>query len=68
MLTRYSKMFGLLGLVLASVVSLPGCEEKGPAEKAGEKVDNAAKSAADAVDPRGPMEKAGAKVDDAVKH
>jgi hypothetical protein len=58
---------GQLRLILASAFLLPlaiviGCEDKGPMEKAGERVDNAAKS----LDPRGPMEKAGAKVDDAV--
>jgi len=55
--------------ILAAAFLLPlsiviGCENKGPMERAGERVDNAAKS----LDPRGPMEKAGAKVDNAVNH
>ena len=37
------------------------CEEKGPAEKMGQGVDNAGKDLKNAVDPRGPMEKAGDK-------
>jgi predicted small lipoprotein YifL len=61
------KVFGLLSsLVLGSVVTLAGCEQKGPAEKAGENIDKAGQNIKDAVDPRGPVEKAGAKVDDAV--
>lgn len=42
-------------------------KHQGPAERAGEAIDNAAQSAKDAVDPPGPMEKAGRAVDEAVK-
>jgi hypothetical protein len=42
-----------------------GCEEKGPAERAGERVDNAVNQTIDNLDPRGPAEKAGAKLDKA---
>jgi hypothetical protein len=52
----------LAGAFLLPLAIVVGCEDKGPMEKAGERVDNAAKS----LDPRGPMEKAGAKLDDAV--
>ena len=54
-------------LLLAAVVTVgvAGCQEKGPAEKTGEKIDKTAKDAKDALDPRGPAEKAGAKVDKA---
>ncbi len=52
----------LAGVSLLSLTFAIGCEEKGPMEKAGERVDNAAK----ALDPRGPAEKAGAKIDDAI--
>lgn len=59
--------FGLLAtLVLGSVVTLAGCEQKGPAERAGENLDKAGQNIKDAVDPRGPAEKAGAAVDNAV--
>lgn len=49
--------------LFASVVS---CREKGPAEKAGENVDEAIENVKDAVDPKGPLEKAGEKVDEAL--
>ncbi len=40
------------------------CErEKGPVEKAGEKVDNVVDNISDAVDPKGPAEKAGRAID-----
>lgn len=48
--------------VVASVVS---CKEKGPAEKAGEGVDQAIEDVKDAVDPKGPVEKVGEKIDEA---
>jgi hypothetical protein len=45
-----------------------GCEaEKGPAQKAGEKVDSAVQKAKDKLDPAGPVEKAGRAVDNAAK-
>ncbi len=47
-------------LLIAIALSLTACPEKGPAERAGEKVDNAVKSAGDKV------EDAGDKVKDAV--
>ncbi len=45
---------------------IPSCEKKGPAENAGEKIDEAIENVKDAVDPRGPVEKAGEKVDEAL--
>jgi hypothetical protein len=42
------------------------CEKKGPAEKAGEKLDEAIEDVKDTVDPKGPVEKAGEKVDEAL--
>jgi hypothetical protein len=56
---------GLAALLFSGTLVLVGCEPKGPAEQAGEKIDNAADAAADALDPRGPMEKAGDKLDEA---
>ena len=57
----------LLSLCLFTLVgSVVSCREKGPAEKAGEKMDNAVDKVKDAVDPKGPVEKAGEKVDDAL--
>ncbi len=43
---KYSLMIPVLALVLAAV---PGCKEKGPMEKAGEKVDKAAEKTGDAI-------------------
>jgi len=57
-----------LAIVLATggATLLGGCREKGPAEKAGEKVDNAMEKVEDKLDPKGPVEKAGRKIDKAV--
>jgi hypothetical protein len=69
MKTRSTTLAGL-GFVLAGAFVLgAGCEsEKGPAEKAGAKIDNAAKDAKDALSPpAGPAEKVGEKIDKAVK-
>ncbi len=57
-------------LALSAIVLGPmiGCREKGPVEKAGEKVDEAAEKLKDAVDPKGPAEKLGEKVDKATGH
>jgi hypothetical protein len=45
-----------------------GCEaEKGPAQKAGEKVDSAVQNAKDRLDPAGPAEKAGRAIDKVAK-
>ena len=55
----------LLSVCLMPVVApLTSCEKKGPAEKMGESIDNAAEDVKDAVDPKGPVEKAGEKVDE----
>ena len=53
----------LLALTAVIALSFAGCEKKGPAEKAGEKLDNAGKNIKDAVTPDGPAEKLGEKVD-----
>jgi hypothetical protein len=45
---------------------LPGCTEKGPAEKAGAKVDETVEKMKDTIDPKGPAEKTGEKIDKAV--
>ena len=57
----------LAALLIGAVVSFAGCgESKGPAEKLGEKIDNAAQEAKDTVSPPGPLEKAGRTVDKAI--
>ena len=54
---RIGAQIGTVLAISALLVALSGCEQKGPAEKAGEKMDNAAEQAGEQ------MEKAG----DAVK-
>ncbi len=65
-MTTFPKKITTAALSLVVSLALVGCEEKGPAEKAGENLDKAGKNIKDAVDPRGPGEKAGAKVDRAL--
>jgi hypothetical protein len=55
----------LLFLALSVSLSLVSCEKKGPAEKMGEKLDEAVKSVEEAVDSKGPAEKIGEAVDKA---
>jgi hypothetical protein len=59
----------IAALVLAAFAAsftLTACpEKKGPAEKAGEAIDDAADEMKDAVTPDGPAEKLGEKLDDA---
>ena len=62
-----------LAIVLATggATFLGGCREKGPAEKAGENVDETMEKLGDKLDPKGPAEKAGRAIDktvDDVKH
>ena len=68
--------FATLLLITSLVLALLtfGCDRKGPAEKAGEKVDktveatkDAANDAVDKITGKGPAEKAGEKIDDAAK-
>jgi hypothetical protein len=49
-------------IVLGTVAIGTGCH-KGPAEKAGEKVDDAVQKMKDTVDPPGPAEKVGREID-----
>ena len=55
-----------LAIVLL-MLGLNACEQEGPAERAGEKVDAAAERAKEALDPKGPAERAGEKVDKAME-
>jgi hypothetical protein len=69
------KTLGLCGLLALAL--LVGCSDSGPAEEAGERIDDAVEQAGerieettrkveDAIDPPGPAEEAGRKVDEAV--
>ena len=53
-------------VLFAVVLALGGCREKGPAEKAGEKLDKAGEKISDTLDPKGPAEKLGREIDKAV--
>jgi len=46
---------------------LSACEPEGDAERAGERIDDAAEKAAETLDPEGPAERAGEKVDEATE-
>jgi predicted small lipoprotein YifL len=73
-MTKWKMM--VVGLVLGLLTfPLAACEQKGPAEKAGEQVDQAMEEAKeeieqaadairDKIDPQGPAEKAGEKIDE----
>ena len=70
-MTKHRKGFPILALAAVLAIGTTyctGCQEKGPVEKAGEKVDEAVDKMKDAVDPKGPAEKAGEKVDRALDH
>jgi hypothetical protein len=59
-------LFGAL-LLAGAFTTFAGCEDKGPAEKAGENIDKGIQNVKDAVNPPGPGEKAGRDVDKALK-
>ena len=62
-MTRQILAVTALGFVVA--VGLVACEDKGPLQKAGEKIDRATDQ--DKVFGKGPVEKAGKNVEDAAK-
>lgn len=66
--SRPSRWFALLAVALmaGALLVVTGCGKRGPAEKTGEKVDEAVDGVKDALTPDGPAEKAGEKVDDAL--
>lgn len=49
--------------IVVLTLGIGACEPKGPAERAGEKADEAAESAAEAFDSKGPAERAGEEID-----
>ena len=60
----------LIGAAIIILTVVVGCQQKGPAEKAGERIDEAVDNVQHGDFPlkhKGPMEKAGESVDDAVK-
>jgi hypothetical protein len=64
---RKAGLLQVFPLVLGGVLPLVGCQE-GPAERAGERVDNAVRQVRDTGNPpSGPLEAAGRKIDDATR-
>jgi hypothetical protein len=64
--TTILALVAVAALTMSSPI-LTGCHNnKGPAQKAGQKLDNAKEKVEDTVDPKGPSEKAGRKVDKAL--
>ena len=57
----------LLVSVPAIALGLGACEDKGPAESAGQEIDQAVEKAKEAVDPQGPAERAGESIDETVE-
>lgn len=55
-------------ITLASLLAVSACEQQGPAEKAGEKVDNAVENLQDKYDKqtKGPMERTGEAIDESI--
>jgi len=58
----------VLALILVAAIVASGCEKKGPAEKAGEKIDRAYTEALEKAEEAGEkMEDAGEKIDEAIR-
>jgi hypothetical protein len=55
-----------VSLAIGGAALTSGCREKGPAERAGEKLDRSMDKLEDKLDPKGPAEKAGRKIDRAI--
>ena len=66
MTTKSVKLTGLALSLAWAVALLTGCESKGPAQRAGENVDQGVQNVKDAVNSPGPVEKAGRSVDKAL--
>jgi predicted small lipoprotein YifL len=66
MMKRGKTLLISLTMILLTL-GLSACEQEGPAERTGEKVDAAAERAKEAVDPQGPAERAGEKADEAME-
>ncbi len=57
----------ILTAILAFSLFLVGCQEEGPAEKAGKKIDEAVENVEEKINPQGTAEEAGEKIDEAVE-
>lgn len=64
MVRAMKKTTTALVLSAALTMAFSACQKKGPAEKLGEKIDDAVKDVKESVEKDGPMEKAGESVDE----
>ncbi len=60
---RMTSILRVASLFLVALAFVPGCQPEGPAERAGESVDQGVDNVQDSLDPDGPMENAGESVD-----
>jgi hypothetical protein len=68
MRNAFLRAISVTALTAAAVVLIAGCETKGPAERAGERIDRGIEDARDAVNPpAGPAERAGRAADRATR-
>lgn len=66
MLTRAFRFVSLAPLTLGLVIAFAGCEQPGPAEQAGQSIDQGIDNVGDALDPSGPAEETGEAIDDSL--
>jgi hypothetical protein len=66
MLGRKMKLLVCAISFFVPAIILSACVQKGPAQRAGESIDNAVQDMKDAVDPPGPAQKAGRALDRAL--
>lgn len=59
---RAGRALGALSLAV-TMLGAVACREEGPAERAGEELDDAGEDLSDAVDPKGPAEETGRALD-----
>ncbi|CAN5644591.1 hypothetical protein BH23PLA1_BH23PLA1_36120 [soil metagenome] len=65
MFARAFRFVSLAPLTLGLVFAFTGCEQPGPAEQAGESIDQGIDNVGDTLSPSGPAEETGESIDDA---
>jgi peptidoglycan hydrolase CwlO-like protein len=61
------KRFSLKLCIGLVILILGGCQQEGPAERAGKEIDEATEKLGEVVKEKGPVERAGEKIDNAVE-
>jgi hypothetical protein len=64
---KFQKPLLIVFAALVLALGLSACEREGPAERAGEQIDEAAERAGEALEPEGPAERAGEQMDRAIE-